>query len=385
MKILSRLFSMQGYLQAVSRYFIDLDQWSHNPVFRTINVPCPPCPPNPHQVEQFDVVHVESLLTSGGERELYDYIGAMLDREVRPADRVKVSDAKKWESEHYSLSTNYKRLEFKSFLLIDSSSMPNFQRSHTRDTSNDRYMVGPDGTWRKLEEGVKLGAGIKDNNFYINLRLAFAQSAIEGETMGVSIDYSGYCSCSIKETLTIGNPEVTVRCIEPLDYVTQEEFDANFELVLPGSMIDHQERLKERVVHLFRNLMATEERLPPSSRFTGEFRLDSFSRKEGIRLATASSLSYIERIHNYDDQQIDTLVENGAFPVYMKVGELFVVGFTEDGLNWLLTTTWDRMTILERLDLYVSMLALYQHNHLGDYTIAEIYKSLDNHFDIKPA
>lgn len=385
MKMLSRLFSMQGYLQAVSRYFMDLDNWTHNPVFRTINVPCPPCPPNPHQIEQFDAIHVESLIASGGEREFYDYIKAVIDKKVVPADRIAVSDAKKWESEHYQVINHSGRVELKSVVLLDSGSIPTFQRSHTRDTSKDRYLVGPDGTWMKLSEGAMLGAGLRDNNFYLKIRVAFAQSAIEDETMGVSFDYSGNCSCSIAETLTAGNPEITVRSIRPLDFITQEEFDANFELTLPGSLIDHQERLKERVVHLFRNLMATEDRLPPSARLTGEFRLDNFSRKEGIRLATTTSREYIEHIHNYDEKQMNTLVKNGAFPVYMKLKELFVVGFTEAGLEWLTTIAWKNMPIIERLDLYVSMLALYQHNHLGDYTIEDIFNSLDQHFAIKPA
>ena len=385
MKILSRLFSMQGYLQAVSRYFIALDNWTHNPVFRTINVPCPPCPPNPHQVDQFDVVHVESLVASGGEREFYDYIKAVIDNKVVAADRVEVSDAKKWESEHYQIANQNGRVEFKSIRLLDSSSIPTFQRSHTRDTNKDRYLVGPDGTWRKLSEGAKLGAGSKENNLYLKLRVAFAQSAIENETMEVSLDYSGGCYCSIAETLTVGHPEITVRSIKPLDYVTQEEFDANFELALPGSLLDHQERLKERVTQLFRNLMATEDRLPPSSRLTGEFRLDNFSRKGSIRLATSTTRDFIEHIHDYDEQQSNAVIQNGAFPVYMKVGELFVVGFTETGLEWLTTMAWGNLSILERLELYVLMLSLYQHNHLGDYGITEIYNSLDDHFATKPA
>lgn len=387
MKIESKLFALQTYLREAAGYLENLRHWSHNQVFNTINVPPAPPPPQPFMLNSIDFPNTHCLVESGGERDLYDYVQAVINKEVVAANRVAVTNALEWESEHYKVTRHHERVEFTSILQLNPDDIPRFSRKEYQDTKDEpRYVVGPDGTWKLLRDGVKLGLGLEGINFVMKLRLSFAKSAIENDTMDVSLNWNGNCLCTIEETLALGRPKIPVHSTLPLNYVTKEEFDANFELVLPGSLIDHQERLKERVIKVFRELMPVGGRLPPSSRLTGEFRINKNGRSDtSLRLATSTTSDYVERIHGYDEEQIDTLIRSGAFPVYMKLGGGYVIGFTESGLDWLLTTTWDKLSIKERLELYVAMLSLLQHNHLGDYSTSEIFKSLDTIFETRPA
>lgn len=379
MKLLSKIYGLQGFLVDASNYLHNLESWTRNHVFQVTNVPSAPPAPHPSLLMDLDRVNVPALCASGGERELYDYVRAVSLGLVYPADRQKVSNPLEWTSEHYQFTTNYATLRFLSVVPVKSSELQSLHRNHrNREADGLYYLVGPDGTWYAVPDATKFGWSYSKDGLALKMNLSFAKSAIEGETMPVRISSGGSCSCTVRETLTIGQPLITVSGMEPLEYVNQEEFDASLELHIPGSLIDHQERLKERVYKVFTALIPKEEDYPPIAHLTGTFRYNAFGRStDNVVLGTLPDDSYVPPEVEYSDEQLDKARKSTGFAVYMKDGSYFGYGITEGGRDWLFEKAWPNMSITERLEFYVMLLSIYQHNHDDNYSAGGIFRNLD--------
>lgn len=380
MKLLSKIYSLQAFLAEASNYFQNLEAWSRNPTFQVTNVPCPPPAPHVSMLMEFDRINPTALCANGGERELYDYIKAVMNNEVVAADREKVSDPLTWESEHYQFTKSYNTLRFLSVIQVRSSDLQDLHRNHRhRNQDGLRYLVGPDGTWYAAPEDAKFGWSATKDGLMLKMKLSFAKSAIEGETLAVSIGSSGTCTCTVRETLTLGQPEITVIGSEPLEYVTQEEFDAAFELHIPGSLIDHQERLKERVSKVFTALIPKEGEYPPLAHLYGTFHYKSSGRRNdnAVCFGSRPDDAFVPPETEYSKEQLELACKSGGFAVYMKVDNFFGYGITEGGRDWLFNDAWPKMSIVERLEFYVMLLSIYQHNRDDNYSAGGIFRNLD--------
>lgn len=379
MKLLSRIYGIQSYLADACNYLQNLEGWTRNHVFQVTNVPSAPPAPHPAHLMELDRVHIPSLCAKGGEVDLYEYIKAVVNNEVFPANREKVSDPLEWKSEHYQFTNNYAVVRFLTVLPVKTSDMQSLHHKHrNREADGMRYLIGPDGTWFAVPEDAKLGWSSTKDGLSLNMKLSYANSAVEGETLPVKIMSGGNCYCTVKETLTIGQPEIIFNGHEALCYVTQEEFDAAFELHLPGSLIDHQERLKERVYKVFTALIPKEDEYPPLAHLTGSFRYDAFGRRsDGVCLGTLSDEAYVEPTSAYTEAQVVKARKSTGFAVYMKVDSYFGYGITEGGRDWFFEKAWPGMTVGERLEFYMSLLSIYQHNHDDNYSAGGIFRNLD--------
>lgn len=379
MKLLSKIYTLQNYLAAAGNYFQNLEVWSRNHVFQVTNVPCPPPAPHPAMLMDIDQINTAALCATGGERELYDYIKAVMHGAVYPADRQKVSNPLEWKSEHYQFTDNYSTVRFLSVMPVKSYDLPTLHHRHrNRQDEGSRYLVGPDGTWYSVPEDAKLGWSADKEALSLKLKLSFAKSLIEGETMSVRIMAGGGCTSIVRETLTIGQPELAVSGMTPLEYVTQEEFDAAVELHIPGSLIDHQERLKERVYKVFTALIPKEDDYPPLAHLTGSYRFDAYGRRtECVCLGTRYDEAYVSPESEYSEAQLEKARSSSGSALYMKVDNYFGYGITEGGREWLFEKAWPNMTIAERLGFYVTLLSVYQHNHDDNYSAGGIFRNLD--------
>lgn len=379
MKLLSKIYTLQSYLASASTYFQSLEAWSRNHVFQVTNVPSPPPPPHPAMLMELDQINTAALCAAGGERELYDYVRAVSLGLVYPADREKVSNPLEWKSEHYQFTNNYSTVRFLSVMPVKSADLPALHHRHRNQPDEGaRYLVGPDGTWYLVPEDAKLGWSADKEGLSLKLNLSFAKSSIEGETMPVRIMSGGGCTSFVRETLTIGQPVLTVTGMAPLEYVTQEEFDAAVELHIPGSLIDHQERLKERVYKVFTALIPKEEDYPPLAHLTSSYRYDAYGRRtDCVCLGTRSDEAYVSPESEYSEAQLAKARSSTGYALYLKVDSYFAYGITEGGREWLFEKAWPGMTIAERLGFYVSLLSVYQHNHDDNYSAGGIFRNLD--------
>lgn len=378
MKLFSKLLGMQHYLRETGVYLGYLQDWTRNHVFQVTNVPIAPPPPNPTGIMELDHINISALVNDGGERELYDYIKAVMNNEVFPANRASVSDPTQWESEHYKFVDKYTPLQLLSVLVVDTSDLPNFHHCHREKSPEGiRYVVGPDGTWYNPPEKAIEGWSVEKDGLVLKLRLSYAKSDIPGELLSVSITPGGTCSSTVRETLTIGQPEFIVNSIKPFTCVTQEEFEAAFELYLPGSLIDHQERLAKRVTKVFNALIPVDDRFPPLTHLYGAFRLSDRRRSDGVHLGTKPESAFIAPDTDYTDEQVTKALKSTGAPLYIKTRDFFCIGITENGRDLFFKTVWPGMTIVERLEFYVTLLSVYQHNHTDNYSAGGIFHSLN--------
>ena len=380
MRIMSRLLGLQGIAYSTLVHLQNLEAWTRNHVFQAMNVQSAPPAPYPNLAMDIEKVHESSLLSNGGEAELYDYIKAVMDGSIARTDRKVVSDPANWHSEHYLIHPDRNRVELMTVLPVNSKKLPNWKRSHAYDDkAGANYLVGPDGTWFCPPEQGKLGFVSVGDSIALKLRLEYAESSEAGETFAVEMNSYGTCHSSIKATLELGQPIYVLSTLAPLSYVTQEEFDSNLEICLPGSLIDHQERLKERVKKVFTALIPTEDGCPPMTYLTGKFSTDRHNRHNDDTpcVMTASDKTWCDLIHNYADQQLAQVKSSTGFPAYLYIGGTVAIGFTEKSSEFFFGNVWERLTVLQRLDLYVTLLALHQSNHSSDYSAGHIFRSLD--------
>lgn len=376
MNITSKFFVLSDLIRQQQVEINNLAIWAHTSVCNALNIPRPNTVPDGAR-ERFiyDGANQPELLAHGGERELHDYIKAVVFNEVYPSIRASYGDAGEWLSEHFEFHQNTFRP--KTFQAITISKLPTLNRKsrdYSKDPQNERVlMLGPDGTL--TSHGSDGTEGIVYNqekrNARLVLELPYGQADQGPKTFKTSLSLSGWAMESeIKATLEPGHPTHVVYGKAPLEYVRREDFEAALFSYVAGGEEGYADRLRSRTMRVWDRL--TEDDQQSNVDFYGSVSDSLVNGGNGGSIYVTSKawdLSYV--LYDYD---MEATTKNN---VYLVIAGQWMVAIDPIHRDMLFGEIWDRFPEhSHRLALYMRLLCLLwlKHNCGEPLTLGALYE-----------